>query len=107
MIYSQWKADGGYNYYATPARRALGSDLPSPSLPGVSPIGVPSTEIGRALPSGATKIGSGPLAKGQIVPMTSVGVLGSIGDSISNLVVVGVSIIFGYWLRGALRKGAK
>lgn len=104
MIYSQWNADGGYTYYATGDRRALGADLPTPRLPTTSEIGVASTEIGRALPPGAQRVGSGPMARGQIVPMSRAGVLGAVNFAMTDLALLGLAVIFGWWLRGAIAR---
>lgn len=107
MIFSQWKPDGGYDYYATNARRALGSDLPTPRLPSVSEIGVASTDIGRPMPSGAKRVGSGPLARGQVVPMASASGLGALSSAASDIVLLAVAAAFGWWLRGALYREAR
>lgn len=70
MLYSRWVPDkGGYVYYETPERRGLGDDLPTPRMRRHSDLGVASTEVGRALPLGAKIVGTGPVARGCIVPM--------------------------------------
>jgi hypothetical protein len=104
MIYSRWKPDGGYEYYATTERRALGTDLPTPRLAGLSPIGVASTDIGRSLPAGARPAGAGPLAKGQVIPMASPSTLGTVSASATDLALLTLAALFGWWVRGALAK---
>lgn len=104
MIFSQWKADGGYDYYATADRRALGADLPTPRFAQTSPIGVPSTQIGRPMPASAQRIGSGPLARGQVTRMTLSGVLGAASVGAADVGWLFVAVIFGWWLRGAVSR---
>ena len=106
MIFSQWRPDGGYEYYATTSRRALGSDLPTPSLPMSSVIGVASTDIGRPMPAGAKRVGSGPIARGQIVRMASTAGLGMLPAAVGDMALLAAAALFGWWLRGALRKEA-
>lgn len=77
MIYSRWRPDtGGYDYFETSERVALADDLPTPSLLGGSPIGIPSVKCGRPLPSGAQPVGSGRQAKGVITPIDRTGLSG-------------------------------
>ena len=85
MIYSQWRPDGGYDYFQTPERRNLGDDLPQPQLPvSAGGIGVPAQECGRALPSGARPAGRGDLPQGLIVPAPG-GVTGMSGTGFAEL----------------------
>ncbi len=105
MMYSRWKADGGYEYFASPERHALGADLPVPRMNQVSPIGVASTDIGRPLPAGVRPAGSGELARGQIIGMTRAGVLGTVGSTgFSDFGLLVLAGVFGWWLHGALAK---
>jgi hypothetical protein len=78
MIFSRWRPDtGGYDYFDSPSTRyGLGDDLPVPKLPKTSPIGTASTDIGRAIPVDGKLIGSGPIARGMIAPMTREGLSG-------------------------------
>lgn len=77
MRYSKWIPDrGGYAYYDSPERLGLGDDLPVPRLSQSSPIGVASTEIGRAMPLGAKIVGYGALAQGSIAPLDRSGLSG-------------------------------
>jgi hypothetical protein len=76
MIFSRWCPDtGGYDYFDSPSTRyGMGDDLPVPKLPKVhSVLGACSTDVGRALPIDAVKIGSGPIARGMVAPMGRVG----------------------------------
>jgi hypothetical protein len=110
MIYSQWRPDGGYDYFETPERRNLGDDLPQPQLPGAAGgIGVPAQECGRELPAGARSVGRGDLPQGLIVPAPG-GVTGlsgldsTFGGATVRLVAFGLATVLGYyyvapWLR--------
>lgn len=78
MIFSRWQPDtGGYDYFDSPSTRiGLGDDLPVPSFQTMRVLGLDigcSTDIGRPLPAGSTKIGSGPIARGMVSPMGKVG----------------------------------
>jgi len=107
MIYSSWRPDrGGYAYFQTAERRGIGNDLPTPRLVRSSPIGVASVEAGRPFPRGATPIGSGPLAKGVIVPLDRSGLSG--GDDAEKIrmffppvAMFICGLLVGAWLRGA------
>ena len=105
MIFSRWKADGGYDYFATTARRALGTDLPVPRLPQSSPIGVASTDIGRPMPQGARYIGSGELARGQVVGLSMAGLGIASVSATMELVVLGIAVAVGWYLRGTWKQG--
>ncbi len=70
MIYSEWCADGRYSYWEVASEGiAAGNDLPVPALPASTPLGVPSVEAGRGIPSGARFVGRGDVARGVIAPM--------------------------------------
>lgn len=69
LIYSQWRPDGGYDYFESNETAPLGDDLGVPSLHVVNGIGVPSVEAGRPLSRAARHVGSGDLARGVIAPM--------------------------------------
>jgi hypothetical protein len=72
VTYSSWRPDGGYDYYDVSTEiAALGNDLPVPRLSSVGPIGVPSIEAGRPIPTGARHAGSGERAVGLVAPMNS------------------------------------
>jgi len=85
MIYSQWRPDGGYDYFQTPERRNLRDDLPSRSchrlLEGSE---YPLQECGRALPSGARPARARDLPQGLIVPAPG-GVTGMSGTGFAEL----------------------
>jgi hypothetical protein len=82
VIYSKWLPDTGrYDYYDAPVRYGLGDDMPVPELPMASELGVASTEVGRPMPAGAVKVGSGNRAVGAIVPLSRAG-LGSVMDGL-------------------------
>jgi len=94
VIYSQWIPDrGNYDYYEVAERRGLGDDLPVPSLTTIGPIGAPSTEAGRRAPSSLVKVGSGPFAKGLIMPMHRLGLAGSALGSTGSNVVYGIFLV--------------
>ncbi len=68
--FSQWQPDGSYRYYDAPGHMApLGDDMPSVHAVEVNGIGFPSSEYGQKLPTGARYAGTGPEAKGIVVPM--------------------------------------
>lgn len=77
MIYSRWRPDrGGYDYFESAERLGIGDDLPTPTLPGGTHLGVPSTDAGR-VPGGALRrVGSGPVARGSILPLSRAGLTG-------------------------------
>lgn len=80
MIYSRWRPDiGGYDYFQSSERRGLGDDLPVPKLSGGTAIGVASTDIGRPSPGALTPMGSGPVARGSILPLSRQGLSGGFG----------------------------
>lgn len=87
MIYSKWKPSvGGYDYYDVPAMQVgLGDDLPTPRHVSETKLGIPSTEAGREIPSGAKRVGSGPLAKGLIAPLDRSGLLSGVGLDTATL----------------------
>jgi len=94
VIYSRWRPDtGGYDYFQSAERRGLGDDLPVPKLYGGTAIGVASTDIGRPAPGALRPAGSGPVAKGSILPLSRQG-LSSIDWMGSGGVVAGV-LFFG------------
>lgn len=93
MIYSKWQPDrGGYAYYKTTERRGLGDDLPIPQLKQSSPIGVPSTDIGRALPLSGKLVGYGPLARGCVTHLDRSGLSGIPEGAGSAAVLVGLGL---------------
>ena len=70
VSFSQWRPDGGYDYYESDKFVApLGDDLPNPRLPAPTEIGVPSVEVGHPLPRGARHTGEGETPIGIIAPM--------------------------------------
>jgi hypothetical protein len=106
VIYSQWKPDTGrYEYYESAERYARGDDLPVPRLRATSPIGVPSTEIGRTPTQALRRVGEGEHARGMILPLSRVGLLGSTTlDSIPTWVWVGLGVAAGYVLSRPIAK---
>lgn len=111
MIFSRWRPDtGGYDYFnSLSTRYGLGDDLPVPRLSPIHALGVCSTDIGRTLPADATPVGSGPLAKGMVAPMgtlgsTLSGALGAITNAgFAAWVLVAAAVGLGY-LIGTSRK---
>lgn len=93
MMYSRWRPDrGGYDYFEAAQRLGLGDDLPVPRLPAGTAIGVASTDIGRPAPAGMRHVGSGPTARGSILPLSRDGLsgLGSLVDSVPLWAAAGV-----------------
>lgn len=78
MIYSRWRPDtGGFDYFESSERFGLGDDLPVPSLPRGTAIGVSSVLCGRTPRSGSlSPVGSGPAARGVIMPTSRAGLSG-------------------------------
>lgn len=76
MIFSRFDPDTAeYDYFESPGTlAAINDDIGAPGLPPpVSSaigreIGFPSTECGRAMPSGARHVGTGDLAEGHVTP---------------------------------------
>lgn len=103
MIYSRWRpAVGGYEYFEAPSRLGLGDDLPVPSLPSGTAIGVASTDIGRPAAAGLRPAGSGATARGSILPLSRDGLSG-IADVVGRAPmwaaagVVGIGIAASLW----------
>lgn len=98
MIYSRWRPDkGGYDYFESGERFGLGDDLPTPDLPGGSSIGVPSITAGRLPKNGVLNpVGSGPSARGMVMPTSREGLEGvGILSSLSVWTVAGISAVVG------------
>lgn len=98
MIYSQWRPDkGGYDYFESGERFGLGDDLPAPKLSGTSEIGVSSITAGRLPKDGAlVPAGSGPIARGMIMPTDRTGLQGlGVLSSMGTWTLVGLSALVG------------
>jgi len=98
MIFSRWNpVQGGYDYFEGGKSIPLGDDLPKPRLSQSSPIGVASIDAGRSLSPGAEYVGSGPLARGQITPISrnSLGVL--LPSYVPRWAVVALAGFFAGW----------
>lgn len=103
MIYSRWRPETGvYDYYEVSGGLPLGNDLPTPRLYGGTSLGVASVTAGRKLPLGARHVGSGPDAKGMIVPVAGSGGLGALSLSVGfgEIAMVAGGALLGWWLRG-------
>lgn len=106
MIYSRFDpVMGEYDYFeGGDPLAAINDDLPVPNMPrpvdGMgAEIGLPSVELGRRLPSGATHVGRGQFAEGHVTPPSSVrlggtGTFGSwamdVGSFVAGAAVVGL-----------------
>jgi hypothetical protein len=68
VIFSQLDPSRGhYEYFESPSTApGLNDDLPVPTMPRSTELGVPSTECGRALPADAVHVGSGEYAVGLV-----------------------------------------
>lgn len=76
VIYSRWDPSSGlYDYFESPERPGLNDDLAVPPMPAPTDLGVPSTECGRSLPSGATHVGTGEFAEGLMAAPAGVDLL--------------------------------
>jgi len=68
MIYSCFDPQSGlYDYFENARMLPINADLPVPSLPRATQIGVASIEAGRPLPLDARHVGRGWHARGQVV----------------------------------------
>jgi hypothetical protein len=103
VIYSRWRPDrGGYDYFESRERYGLGDDLPVPTLSGSSAIGVSSITAGRTARGPLVPVGSGPTARGMILPTSRDGLrgLGVLGATPVTLIYGGVGVIIGFlWAR--------
>jgi hypothetical protein len=90
MFYSRFhEIDGLYDVFQDDLQRAVNSDLPIPELPSeLNGIGVPATECGRPLPSGATHVGRSWSPRGLIVTPKPRGTLAGLGASEGNMIVL-------------------
>jgi hypothetical protein len=80
MIYSAWRPDtGGFDYFEHSGAAGLSDDLPTPRMPRETPLGVPSVEAGRRVPSGSSHIGDGDHAVGMVAP-ADIGRLGGVAE---------------------------
>lgn len=106
MIYSRWRPDkGGFDYFETPERFGMGDDLPTPSLPMGTALGVSSVLAGRVPRSSPlTPVGHGKEARGMIMPTSREGLQGvgalSTLSTWSLLAVGAASGFFGYYFLG-------
>ncbi len=98
MIYSKWKpATGQYDYFETSEQHGIGDDLSTPRLAQFSPIGVASVDAGRRLPASARAVGSGPDAKGCVVPIAR-SALGTITNIVSKEALYFIGGLATMWL---------
>ena len=106
MIYSRWRpGSGGYDYFATSEQYGLGDDLPVPPLGIGSQVGVASTSVGRPIPRGARRAGSGPLARGVIAPLDTRGLsLSGLNVSVGSFGMLMIGIFAGWWFGNRERK---
>jgi hypothetical protein len=93
MLYSRFNADRAiYDVFEDGVTRPVNADLPVPKLgPMVGGIGVPASEAGRPLPSGAKHVGESWHAKGLIVGPGAAGALSGMGGS--SMAMLGVFIV--------------
>jgi hypothetical protein len=73
-LYSVPRPDGGFDYYRAPegSRPPQNDDFPAPTVAHPNDLGVSSLTMGRPLPPGSVRVGSGSEAKGSITPMPGV-----------------------------------
>lgn len=68
MLYSCFDPQSAlYDYYEDARTLPINADLPMPSLPKATQLGVAAIEAGRPLPSDARPAGRGWHARGQVV----------------------------------------
>jgi hypothetical protein len=104
MIYSRFNDQTAvYEVFEDSSTHALNGDLPVPQLGAMAgKIGVPATEAGRPLPTGARRVGTSWKAKGMVVRAGS-GSLGSIdksqlGKIVMPVLIIGTGIWMALWL---------
>lgn len=104
MIYSRWRpADGKYDYFESRDQVGLGDDMPVPSLPIGSAIGVPSVAVGRKPAGAMRRVGSGEAPLGSILPTTEgLGFAPDRGQVYLALALLS-GVVVGYLMRGASR----
>jgi hypothetical protein len=85
-MFSVPRPSGGYDYYQAPPGVAppLNNDWPIPNVPHPNDIGLSSLHVGRALPAGSRRVGSGQQAVGSITAMPGA------GGAIESLEALGV-----------------
>lgn len=106
MIYSRWRPDQNrFDYYEAAGSPGWGDDLPAPMVGAAGSIGVASVDLGRKLPLGARRVGSGTVARGMVVPVSGAAGLGALAFSVGlgeiAMILGGAAI--GWWLRGRKR----
>jgi len=107
LTYSRWDPSSGrYEYFETNQRPGLNNDMPVPKMPAATDIGVPSTECGRPIPSGARRSGDGEFAEGFIALPAGVDVLSGSGAP-SGTQLVGLAAVGGVVVLGALWLGQR
>lgn len=85
MIFSQWQPDGGYKYFETKQRHAIGDDVPAVHMPPISGnLGVPAQDVGYEIPSDAKFIGEGKEPIGIMAPMSREGFSQLSGSSLTK-----------------------
>jgi len=81
MLYSRWhSAQGQYEVFEGPDIVGLNDDLPVPSLPQTTQLGVPSVEAGRSLPASPARVGMVETAQGLVVPSLRFAGVGATSD---------------------------
>lgn len=108
ITYSRWEPSGGYyDYFEADQSPGINDDLPVPALPSATELGVPSTECGRPVPSGAEYIGAGYEAVGLMAVPAPVEQLGQSGEPLGGRNVlmmlgagalgIGIGIVITRW----------
>ncbi len=89
MIYSRFDAARGeYDVFEDDTHHALNGDFPVPSLSrDVGGVGVPASEAGRVLPSGARRVGSSWHARGLVVKPSGGSVGAMTKDELGHVIV--------------------
>lgn len=74
-IFSVPRLSGGYDYYQAPpgTNPAINNDFPVPNIAHPNDVGVSSLHVGREMPPGCVKVGSGPLARGSVTALPGAG----------------------------------
>lgn len=74
-VFSVPRGEGGFDYYESPAGSTpvWNADWPKPNVKHPNGVGVAAVHIGRDLPRGARKVGSGHVAIGSVTAMPGAG----------------------------------
>lgn len=77
--YSTWDpVTGKWEYWEGKRDFPLGDDLPTRRYVPINDLGVPSSQVGQPLPSGARRVGTGDVPRGVVAPFSGVSAFGAL-----------------------------